>query len=127
MLAARVVFRLRAHRVRIFALEACMYRFLRLNGTRFFKTCSLGISLLVLLLGASLAFGQEITGSILGVITDATGAAVPGAAITAASARNPRGVTAVTDNTGNFALYNVPIGSYTITVAKTGFSTLKQS
>lgn len=81
---------------------------------------------LLALFSLSMMFGQENTGSILGTVTDATGAVVPGATITASSARNPRGVTATSDNGGNYSLLYVPIGTYTVAVAKDGFTTLKQ-
>src|SRR4051812_9780843 len=85
-------------------------------------------SFLVLpLLCLSLAFGQENTGRILGTVTDETGASVPDARVLATSPVSPKGLETTSDASGNYTLFNVPIGVYTISVTKTGFSTVRQA
>jgi hypothetical protein len=68
---------------------------------------------------------QTITGSVSGVVTDATGAVVPGAKVTATNVDT--GV-AVTDTTNSAGIYNIrflQIGKYKVTTVAPGFS--KQS
>ncbi|MDQ6678896.1 MAG: TonB-dependent receptor [Acidobacteriota bacterium] len=68
---------------------------------------------------------QENYGSINGQVTDASGASIPSAQIAAVSDRLPRGVQAKTDSGGNYALVNLPIGIYTVTISAPGFVTFK--
>ncbi|HYZ87355.1 MAG TPA: TonB-dependent receptor, partial [Bryobacteraceae bacterium] len=68
---------------------------------------------------------QEVTGRILGTVTDETGAVIPEAKVVATSPSVPRGLEATTDSRGAFTFVNVPIGTYAITVTKTGFATWK--
>lgn len=79
---------------------------------------------LLILPSAPAAFGQGITtGTIAGTVVDPSGAVLPNATVTATS--NSQGTTRqVTSGAdGNFALYSVPIGSYTVTVSAQSFST----
>ncbi|HEU0175603.1 MAG TPA: carboxypeptidase regulatory-like domain-containing protein [Blastocatellia bacterium] len=81
------------------------------------------------LLGAVLAvvaaFGQENTGAIRGTIKDATGAAIPGAKVTASSASLVRSIDTTSDKEGAYRFPKLPVGAYTITVTQTGFKTTK--
>ncbi len=84
----------------------------------------LGASLIALCCPAA-AMAQTITGSVSGVVTDATGAVVPGAKVTATNVET--GV-AVTDTTNSAGIYNIrflQIGKYKVTTVAPGFS--KQS
>jgi hypothetical protein len=60
-------------------------------------------------------------------VSDEQGAAIPGATVTAESKTLPKPLTAVSDSQGRFRFFNVPIGTYTLTVGLTGFSTHKQT
>jgi hypothetical protein len=74
-------------------------------------------------LSAPFAFGQATnTGTVVGVVTDQSGAVVPGAlvALTEASTNTER--TTNTNSGGQYVLQNVAPGKYTITVTKNGFS-----
>jgi len=71
-------------------------------------------------------WGQETTGQINGTVTDATGAIVPGAKVSAVSARTPKQIEATSDDQGKYILPSLPIGEYTVTVTKQGFSKLVQ-
>ena len=76
----------------------------------------LGISLLA---GCSTtASAQENSGLITGIVTDATGAGVPGASISATTALLPKGIEAQSDSQGKYLLPRLPIGTYTLTVSK---------
>jgi len=86
-----------------------------------------------ILLGTSMLAGciitgwaQENSGLITGIVTDATGAGVPGASITATTALVPKGIEVQSDSQGKYLLPRLPIGTYTLTVSKQGFSKLVQ-
>ena len=71
-------------------------------------------------------WAQENSGLITGTVTDATGAGVPGATISATSAILPKGVETQSNSFGKYILPQLPIGNYTLTVTKQGFSKLVQ-
>ena len=75
----------------------------------------------------ALGFAQENTGKIVGTVTDSSGASVSAAKIVATSPRIPTGLTTTSDGYGRYVIEAVPIGTYQITVAKEGFSTIKQN
>ncbi|MBI3684247.1 MAG: TonB-dependent receptor [Acidobacteria bacterium] len=83
-------------------------------------------ALIAVLLVAATTLAQENTGKILGTVTDATGAVVPGAKLTATSPTLPSPLEATSDSSGRYRFEAAPIGTYTITVSKEGFATLKQ-
>ncbi len=83
------------------------------------------VSLLLAPVGG--AFAQERTGEIQGVVSDEQGAAIPGATVTAESKNVPKPLQAITDAQGRFRFFNVPVGTYVMTVGLTGFSTHKQT
>ncbi|MGH9161484.1 MAG: carboxypeptidase regulatory-like domain-containing protein, partial [Vicinamibacteraceae bacterium] len=63
--------------------------------------------------------------SISGVVTDSSGAVVPGASIAAVQLETGLVRTAESDSRGSFAIWALPIGPYEITVAANGFTTWK--
>src|SRR5262249_23684620 len=93
----------------------------RFRDTKMNKLQSLSLALaLACLAGGSLA--QEITGSIVGTVVDATGSAIPGAKITVTNIdRNAVIRTAETDANGNYTAPFLPIGAYSIAVEQKGF------
>jgi len=88
-----------------------------------FTACLLS---LVLALPAA-GFGQTFRGDISGTVTDASGAVLPGAQITAVEVATNTSYKALSSSAGEFAFTNMPVGDYTVTVAATGFATLKVS
>ena len=80
------------------------------------------LSTLLALSAVNIAYAQ--TGSIAGTITDATGAGVPGAAITVRNQATARTRTANADASGTYSLPNLEVGHYDVTVEKQGFSAL---
>jgi hypothetical protein len=70
---------------------------------------------------ASSADAQVLYGSIVGNVTDATGAAVPGATVTIEQAETKLKRELVTDAAGAYHFAAVPTGTYTISVTLTGF------
>lgn len=91
------------------------------------KNLKLTLSLFAMLLTLSLsAFGQEVNGSIEGVIKDPAGAVVPSVSVTV---RDAGGVgagfsrTVTSDSAGFFRILQVPPGTYTVSTAATaGFA-----
>ncbi len=69
------------------------------------------------------AFGQGATGTITGIVTDSTGAVVPGAPIEVRNAATGQVYTGASSGTGNFSIVQLPTGDYTLTVRGQGFKT----
>jgi Carboxypeptidase regulatory-like domain len=69
------------------------------------------------------AAAQSSLGSITGTVKDATGAAVPGAAVTAENTGTNLIVTAHSDGNGSYLIPNLPAGPYKVTFKKDGFDT----
>lgn len=87
-------------------------------------SCSL-LLLLTLVASAAMfqkAWGQEVTASITGTITDPSGAAVPGATVTATSQEQGLTYTAVTNDSGLYRIAQLPVGTYALKVEKSGFA-----
>src|SRR5262245_5513607 len=82
-------------------------------------------ALLLTTFAVAAAFGQENTGAIRGTVKDPTGAALPGAKVTASSAALVRSIDTTSDKEGVYRFPKLPAGVYTITVTQTGFKTAK--
>jgi len=67
------------------------------------------------------AYGQTFRGAINGTATDPTGAAVPGANVTATEAATSVAHTTVTTGDGQFSFQDLQPGTYKVTVSATGF------
>jgi hypothetical protein len=65
--------------------------------------------------------GQTFRGTILGTITDSSGASVPGATVTIKNVDTGLVRTVTTSEDGSFSAPELPIGNYTVTVEKAGF------
>ena len=76
-----------------------------------------------LCLFASLVFGQGATATITGTVTDPSGLPVAGATVQAMSAETGAMYSAGSTATGNYAIPNLPVGMYTLTVMSPGFKT----
>ena len=82
------------------------------------------VALGCVLFGASHAWSQATnTGTVVGTITDPSGAVIAGADITLAS--NVGTLRTVSNSTGQYILTTVPPGTYTVTARKNGFSTAR--
>jgi outer membrane receptor protein involved in Fe transport len=93
--------------------------------TRSMRTCA-AAAVAMLLLAAGSAAAQEFRGRINGVVTDNTGAVLPGVAVTATSPALIQPQVQVTGNDGSYRLIALPAGTYTLTFELTGFSTVKR-
>ncbi|MGB2668366.1 MAG: TonB-dependent receptor [Candidatus Acidiferrum sp.] len=81
------------------------------------------LALAVLLFGANATFAQEVTATIAGTVTDASGAAVAGATVTAKSVERGETFAATTNDAGIYRIPQLRVGSYDLKVEKTGFQT----
>jgi hypothetical protein len=88
------------------------------------KLFSLVLVLAFLTFGAS-AFAQTYRGGINGTVSDSTGAVVAGAVVVATDTATGIEHKSVSSSGGEFLFQDLPLGSYTITVAESGFSTAK--
>src|SRR5262247_3427287 len=75
------------------------------------------------LLYASIAFAQTATSRITGTVTDASGALVPGAMVTANNEATGVTYTQTTTEAGLYGFPSLPVGAYTISVTLPGFKT----
>jgi hypothetical protein len=62
------------------------------------------------------AFGQGVNGTVTGTVTDSSGSVVSGAAVEAANVETGALYTGASTNVGNYAIPNLPVGRYTVTV-----------
>src|SRR3954471_13997853 len=62
------------------------------------------------------------TGSVAGIVSDPTGAVVPGATVTLTDQSTGRKVTATTTDAGRYVFPNIDPGTYEVAVTKTGFA-----
>jgi hypothetical protein len=74
-----------------------------------------------ILAGAVLAFGQAVSGSLVGTVTDSSGGAVPNAKITLTETRTSVTHTANTNDSGNYGFQNLPPGTYSVLAELSGF------
>ena len=81
---------------------------------------------LVCLGGLRPALAQIDQGAITGMVTDATGSAIPGASVTLVNQETNLVFTHTTDSSGNYRFSPIKIGLYTLTVAAPNFETRKQ-
>ncbi len=83
-------------------------------------------ALLLLSCGTTRLFAQAI-GSIRGTVSDASGAVVPGASVTATNSGTALSRTETSNQDGIFVFPDMPIGSYALEISKTGFETQKRT
>jgi hypothetical protein len=81
------------------------------------------LALLLLLVLPAAGRSQVLYGSLVGNVSDETGAAVPGAMVTIRNRETGTSRDATTDATGAYRFDTVQPGSYTMTVQLTGFRT----
>jgi Carboxypeptidase regulatory-like domain/TonB dependent receptor len=84
-----------------------------------------GLMLMAALLFAFHGLAQQTLGSLNGTVVDPSGAAVPGATVTATNAAINVTATATTSGTGYFQIFNLPIGNYVVKVSREGFEVTK--
>ncbi len=88
------------------------------------------IRVLALILALSLStalWGQVVGGSISGTVRDVSGAAISGATVEVHNTETGATRVVKSDDTGRYAAPSLPIGEYSISVSKDGFTTLTQT
>src|SRR5207247_7579243 len=86
------------------------------------------LGVLLLSLGSGHAFAQATaSGTIQGTVTDKSGAVVSGAQVVAKNKGTEFERTAATSDTGYYRFELLPVGTYTVTVTKTGFASVSQT
>ncbi len=69
------------------------------------------------------AFAQQTLGSLNGTVVDPSGAAIPAATIKVTDAAINVTATTTTQRTGFFQIFNLPVGTYVVSVSHDGFET----
>src|SRR6516225_9445419 len=77
--------------------------------------------LVIALAGSSIAFCQAVNASLVGTITDSSGAVVPNARIMITETRTGVSRTTAANESGNYTFSDLPPGTYTVTAEQTGF------
>ena len=85
------------------------------------------IAILFLSPAAKLSFGQGITGSITGTVTDPSGAVVGGATVTVRNVDTNVARAVTSSDAGTYTVTQLPPGHYAVKVDKSGFKTFQQS
>jgi len=78
------------------------------------------LSLLVVL-SAGLAYSQTLNATLLGTVTDVSGAIVPGVKVSITEVNTNVSHTGQTNESGNYLFSNLPPGTYSVTVEAAGF------
>ncbi len=79
-------------------------------------------TLLVMLIAGSLTLvAQAVNGTLLGTVTDASGASVPNVKVTLTETNTGVTKTATTNDSGNYNFQDLPPGTYSVTCEVTGF------
>jgi hypothetical protein len=99
----------------------------RLQSHRHFRPSAVGrvlcrlVSLALLALACLTPARAQVSASITGIVSDASGAPVPSATIKAKNLETGAIRTAVTDGSGRYLLLSLPVGEYEASVSKSGF------
>ncbi len=81
------------------------------------------LALLLITFTSTVVLGQTFRGSIVGTVTDSSGAAVPAVQVTATSSESGFSRTTASDAEGNYTFAELPLGKYDVTGTKSGFRT----
>src|SRR5690242_6454665 len=102
--------------------EKSMYR-----NTFAFRFFAFALALIALVaLGGGAAYGQAISGNLVGTVSDSSGAVVTNARVEVTNLGTGVTAAATTSATGGYRFDNLPIGTYKITVRASGFRTFSQ-
>src|SRR5580698_3739681 len=85
------------------------------------KLLTIGFAIF-LLLGVASTLRAQSTGTIRGTVTDASGAAIPGASVAAMATGTGLKRVAATNESGIFVFPDLPIGSYSLKISAKGFA-----
>src|SRR6476469_6176210 len=102
------------------------------SSRRFVRRQSMKVGFVVLLLIGVLgvlqpAWSQEVTASIVGTVTDPSGAPLKDADVTATDTERGTVLSTKTNDAGAYNITRVPVGSYTVKISAPGFQTAVHS
>src|SRR5581483_4789324 len=84
---------------------------------------TVSVLLLVALATAISIQAQEVTAAINGAVIDSSGAAIPGAKVTATDVERGTRFSTTSGPSGTYSLPRLPVGRYDVQVENTGFKT----
>lgn len=93
------------------------------QGARRMKSVTFVVALVIFLFSAMFGRAQNTTSAVNGTVTDATGAIVVGADILVKNTATGVTYSATSDNLGAYHVTQLPPGTYTMSISKTGFQT----
>src|SRR5215471_17690799 len=82
---------------------------------------------LCVVLALTAGAGAQSSASLRGVVTDPTGAVIPGASVTIKSDDTGTSRKTATDTQGEYSFLQIPPGTYKLTTEKSGFATMTKS
>src|SRR5258707_1829963 len=88
------------------------------------EAMKLRLATIFVLLTAATLLAQTFRGTILGTVTDPSGALVAGATVKARNVGTGQERTTVTSADGSYAIPELPIGTYAVTMSQSGFQTV---
>ena len=88
------------------------------------ERCKLGLLFLAFVVFTPALLSAKVTGSISGAVRDAQGAVVPGATVSARNVQTGLVEKLETDSVGFYNFPALPVGTYDLSVEKTGFQAL---
>lgn len=86
----------------------------------------IGAALAIVIGSGPAAGAQTASGTIIGTVTDASGAVIPRSSVVLTNVDSGAQFQAETDNSGFYQFFNIPPARYNLRVQKTGFSSLTQ-
>ena len=93
------------------------------NRRRHIRWIFTALAIMVISFMVPVLNAQTDTGSIIGTVTDPSGAVIPSANVTATSLDNGLQLSAVSNGAGEFTILAVPRGNYKVVAAAKGFQT----
>ena len=85
------------------------------------RRIAISLALLLLLSSSPITFGQAVSATLLGTVTDTTGATVANAKVTATETSTGAMHESITNDSGNYTFPDIQPGRYTVTVEANGF------
>ncbi|MGB8480089.1 MAG: TonB-dependent receptor [Acidobacteriaceae bacterium] len=95
----------------------------------YLRIFSLAVLTVAIFLGISKEASAQVgtaSAALSGIVRDASGAVIPGAAIALTNVDTGTNQTASSNSTGTYSIIDIPPGHYTVTAQKQGFNTAKQ-
>ena len=95
-------------------------------STKRFAQCSWLLLAVLLFAGVASLPAQQITGAIAGTVKDSTGAVIANADVKATNVNTGFIRGAVTDDSGNYIIQYLPVGTYSVEVTAPSFKNFMQ-